>query len=548
MNLSAYETCDVLVIGAGIAGIQAAHAAASAGCRVGLVSRGAICSGSSFYPGTWGLGLIGPENLADEAELTASILAVGRGMADPKLTASFVSGITPAVEALKKMGVQLKEAGEPGEREFIPCFDHKHRAWHGLLFASVRDVFTKALAQGQVVLHPGWELLELTQDGGRIDGAVLAGDRGIVWIRCGAVVLASGGLGGLYRSRLTTDDVSSSAHWLALSAGAELINLEFMQMMPGYLSPCPKTIFNEKTFRWVSLLDSKGQNILGEGPEVQQLLEQRATHGPFTSAFADRDVDLAILRHQQEGGVRVQYRPELSAHMPEFVRTYFDWLAKEKGLKANDSVQIGLFAHASNGGIRIDARGYTGVPGLYAAGEVTGGMHGADRIGGLSTANGLVFGARAGTAAAKDAVSSCRRENITFDAWTVPDMTVRQREMETRMTCHALVLRSGEKLEATLEKIHALRRDAKRQTGGTPGEIARSRRGMAQLGTAQCVLMAQLLRKESRGSHYRADFPKENPNLGRRIGIRMDHDFVKAAYEDSSMEQIALKEEGEKME
>ena len=116
------------------------------------------------------------------------------------------------------------------------------------------------------------------------------------------------------------------------------------------------------------------------------------------------------------------------------------------------------------------------------------------------------------------------------------------------MTCHALVLRSGEKLEATLEKIHALRRDAKRQTGGTPGEIARSRRGMAQLGTAQCVLMAQLLRKESRGSHYREDFPKENPNLGRRIGIRMDHDFVKAAYEDSSMEQIALKEEGEKME
>ena len=119
MNLSAYETCDVLVIGAGIAGIQAVHAAASAGCRVGLVSRGAICSGSSFYPGTWGLGLIGPENLADEAELTASILAVGRGMADPKLTASFVSGITPAVEALKKMGVQLKEAGEPGEREVL---------------------------------------------------------------------------------------------------------------------------------------------------------------------------------------------------------------------------------------------------------------------------------------------------------------------------------------------------------------------------------------------------------------------------------------------
>ena len=118
-------------------------------------------------------------------------------------------------------------------------------------------------------------------------------------------------------------------------------------------------------------------------------------------------MDLALFRAflEDERGVEVTYSDALRKAPPEFINTYFDWLREAKGLTMDDPIHIGVFAHAANGGVRIDPEAFTGVPGLFACGEVTGGMHGADRIGGLSTANGLVFGGKAGRSAA----ASCRR-------------------------------------------------------------------------------------------------------------------------------------------
>ena len=107
MRLKYSRHCDVLVVGSGIAGIMAALAAAVAGRSVILASSGPVFSGSSFYPGTWGLGLIGPENEADQEDLVQSILEVGCGMADEAMVRAFVEGIAPAIEGVKAMGVQL---------------------------------------------------------------------------------------------------------------------------------------------------------------------------------------------------------------------------------------------------------------------------------------------------------------------------------------------------------------------------------------------------------------------------------------------------------
>ena len=93
MRLKNEIKCDVLVMGAGIAGIMAAISAAEAGADVCIVSGTCICSGSSFYPGTWGLGLVGPESEADEEDLKSVILKVGEGMADPELVSVLVSHI-----------------------------------------------------------------------------------------------------------------------------------------------------------------------------------------------------------------------------------------------------------------------------------------------------------------------------------------------------------------------------------------------------------------------------------------------------------------------
>jgi L-aspartate oxidase len=256
MILTAQTSCDVLVIGAGLAGIRAALTAASEGRTVILASSANIFSGSSFFPGTWGFGLIGPESEADEADLAATIQRIGCGMADPQLVQTFVSGIQPAIAEIKAQGIHLHRAANANEREFIPCFDHKHRDWNRIEAENARIVFAQRIAELNIEARPFCELLEICLEHGQVRGAIVHEDGQIRLIACGALVLASGGFGGLFKHRLTSDDVSGSVQSIALRSGAELVNLEFMQIMPGYLSPIYKTVFNEKTFRFAQLTDS----------------------------------------------------------------------------------------------------------------------------------------------------------------------------------------------------------------------------------------------------------------------------------------------------
>ena len=121
--------------------------------------------------------------------------------------------------------------------------------------------------------------------------------------------------------------------------------------MPGYLSPAYQTIFNEKTFRFTDRRRPDGAPLL-EG-ETASLLELRATHGPFTARLPSKAVDLAIYRAclEDKRGVRVTYSDEMRHSPPEFVKTYFDWLREARGLTMEDPIQIGMFAHAANGGV-----------------------------------------------------------------------------------------------------------------------------------------------------------------------------------------------------
>ena len=543
MRLEYTKHCDVLVAGSGIAGIMAALAAAGAGRSVILASSGPVFSGSSFYPGTWGLGLIGPENEADQEDLVQSILEVGCGMADETMVRAFVAGIGPAIESVKAMGVQLKAAADQNQKDFIPCFDRKHRSWNGLLFDSMRQVFSRKMEESGVEQLPGCELLQLIKTGERVSGAVICQKGELTAVQCGALVLATGGYGGLFRDRLTTDDVAGTGQWLALEAGAELVNLEFMQMMPGYLSPCRKTIFNEKTFRYTRLTGPDGRDILENECDRQALLECRSTHGPFTSRLASKRVDLAMVKAAQaapEQGVTVTYGPQIRQDTPGFVRTYFDWLWEKKHLTMDDPVQIAPFAHAANGGVRIDANGFTGVPGLYACGEVTGGMHGADRIGGLSTANGLVFGKKAGESAAAFAAAQPAPKAdgpVEFDARIIPDQAGRRRQMQDVMSECGMVVRSGEALARGIERLDQLTEGCEFTGGSDAAQIAASRRLWSQLHLARAILSVQRMRTESRGSHYRADYPDRDPALEKRILVRMQNGTAQAAFEQNLAEK-----------
>ena len=524
MLINTSHVCDVLIVGSGLAGIMAAVEASIEGQTVILACNGPVFSGSSFYPGTWGLGLIGPENQNDEEDLIQTILSVGCGMADEKMVRSFVQGINPAIADIKSMNVELKQAQAQGEKDFIPCFDHKHRAWNGILFGSIKEVFSKKIQELNIQVMPHYELLELTKHQEQITGAVFINKNlQLERICCKAVVLATGGYGGLYENKLTTDEVTGVGQYLALKSGCTLVNMEFMQMMLGYLSPCYRTIFNEKTFRYVNMYNDKNDDILENMSNKDTLLYMRSGYGPFTSRLESKAIDLAIVNacHNSPNGVKLEYTPEISTNMPEFIKTYFDWLLENKKLTVNDSINLDIFAHAANGGIRINEDASTNIKGLFACGEVTGGMHGADRLGGLSSANGLVFGKRAGLSSAKfaNSITTSVSHDWAFELWTIPDCDKIKKTMQKVMQKEAMVIRSKSGLKQGIAVIDTLIASCVKTPAKDLANIAVSRRIWAQLNLSHCILTAELLRTESRGSHYREDYPVTDTSLSKRILI-----------------------------
>lgn len=504
---------DVLVIGSGIAGLCAAIEAARTGATVAVASAGKTMSGSSFFPGTWGLGLIGPVNQDDEQDLIDTIQTVGGGVADPELVQTFVHGIPQAIEWLEQdLGVELQRpqsAESAQQKQFIPCFDHKTRMWRGLTRKPLEDALTTRIESLGIRLLPRHELIDLVEDtNGRIIGTVLydlTEDR-IVPFAAKATIIAAGGTGGLFERSLTSADVLSSSQAIALAHGASLTNIEFMQMMPGFIEPKRNLVFNEKTWRYVHV--DQPADIADD--KLDDLLEQRSGYGPFTSRLASRAIDLVIDQAGAEGlALHYDFPRE---DVPEFVQTFATWLQDEHGIAPTDEMRVAMYAHAANGGIKIDKTAYTGVEGLYACGEATGGMHGADRIGGLSSANGIVFGRIAGASAAQAALDAPKAGAPMDIALPQHGIATADAERLTRclkrtMSTYCMINRTEVGLSKALQELENIQDDATalNKPHANDSEIAALARIQSQIQLAQKMVKAMCKRTESLGSHYRSN-------------------------------------------
>lgn len=507
------ESTDVLVIGSGIAGLCAAIEAARAGATVAIASAGKTMSGSSFFPGTWGLGLIGPVDEDDEQDLIDTILAVGGGVGDPELVQTFVHGIPQAIDWLEQdLGVELQRpqsAKSAQQKQFIPCFDHKTRMWRGLTRKPLEDALTTWIESLGIRLLPRHELIDLVEDtNGRITGTVLYDltENRIVPFAAKATIIAAGGTGGLFERSLTSADVLSSSQAIALAHGATLTNIEFMQMMPGFIEPRRNLVFNEKTWRYVHV----DQPVDIADDKLDDLLEQRSGYGPFTSRLASSAIDLVIDQAGVEGlALHYDFPRE---DVPEFVQTFATWLQDEHGIAPTDEMRVAMYAHAANGGIKIDKTAHTGVEGLYACGEATGGMHGADRIGGLSSANGIVFGRIAGASAALTAQKepeAALKADITLPQYGIATTDAERLAHSLRhtMSTFCMINRTETGLSEALQQLESLQDKAmalsKPHTDDS--EIAALARLQSQIRLAQEMVKAMRKRTESLGSHYRAD-------------------------------------------
>ena len=579
----------VLVVGSGIAGTCAALSAVEALSKnenatmtslgesanatgtdatpVMLACKGPLFSGSSFFEGTWGLGLIAPDGAEDEEDLVQTILHVGCGIANEDMVRSFVTGILPSIKRLESWGVTLKQATQDAsdQREYIPCFDHKHRAWRGIEREPYVTAIGQRIADAGICVNEGWELLDIDPEAhiATFFASNLLTNyptfcQQFVRVRYDALVLCAGGASSLYPRHLTQDDCCATVQGLAKQIGCHLMNMAFLQFMPGIVSPVQDIVFNEKTFRYMAL-DNATVEELGGTQEAQHLLDMRSGYGPFTSRLDSCAIDFAIHRAGKDGLVFTPHfgnedeLPENEDELPEFVRTYQTWLETVAGVTAETPLRVAMYAHANNGGLVIDQHGCTTVSGIFAAGECTGGMHGADRLGGLSSANGLVFGMRAGESAARfvltegakstasanatdaaretagemaasnavDAARAAREEAVsatntqsaadaspkaTLPAWMRLASTQTKRieeALSSIMNESCGIVREKAQVERALQEIDALSKQLASSSAESSdaATIAATRTTQLRLATARTMVIDILRQPKSRGSH-----------------------------------------------
>ncbi|HHW31426.1 MAG TPA: FAD-binding protein [Clostridiaceae bacterium] len=539
--------CDVLVVGAGLAGLRAAYDAARAGCKVLIAAKAKLCSGASFYPLTAGLGSQLPKDQADVSLFMEELLDSGAGIADENLCRIMVEEIEGEIKRLPDIGITPEEFGGR-----VACFAKRERKlvrwsdWNKIR-NNVRNNFSEI---PNIKVMEFCDLLKLTVRDNAVCGAVLCDNtENIVYVNTPAVILATGGYCGLYKHSLNTDDVCGIGHSVALEAGAKLINLEFMQFIPGLMSPIYKLLFGEMSLQYcVEVTDENGnpalRNYLPKNVSFEDCLNDRSMHGPFTCADKSMYFDLSMMdyaiKQKSEKGFTLRFSPEIAKKDNEFLRKTLDFYLKNGIDLSKQGISVAPFAHCANGGIWINEHGETGVEGLFAAGETAGGIHGADRHGGAATSVCLVFGRRAADRAVKyikthkPADIPSERAVKEIYEWIDNGATsgISPQEilynLKERLWFYANVIRNENNLTETLSWVKEMQKHYNAAKAIRSGyDIKLSMKAFHALRTSQAVLSAMLFRKESRGSHYREDYPESDDSLyGKRIIAEEKNDIL----------------------
>ncbi|MBI1730871.1 L-aspartate oxidase [Candidatus Acetothermia bacterium] len=515
---------EVLVIGGGAAGLVAALTAAKRS-KVLLLAKSPVTESSS----AWAQGGIAAAISSEDspAQHFADTIKAGRGLCDERAVELLVNEAPRAINLLIEWGTEfdrtdgrlsLGREGGHSQRRIV------HARGSATGAAVVEALFTRVKNHSNIQLVEGPEVIRLlTQD--NLCAGVLAFDsehEQSLWIRAGAVILATGGASDLYLRRTNPVTSSGSGIALAYDADAEIQDIELIQFHPTALSDAhgsAQLISEAVRGEGAYLLDAHNQRFM---PEIHELAE-----------LAPRDIVARAIHKQIEttGGVYLSLR-----HLDsERVQTRFPSLVeacRERGFDfAHDLIPIAPAAHYTIGGVRTDLRGATNIDGLFACGEVAcTGVHGANRLASNSLLECVVFGERAGHEASKLVAlhtslngSGIKDVDNSLDfvlQVSQPEILEMQDQLKQIMTNEVGLFRSQAGLISALTKIAAMRESLNRAT-----QSIKSLRLKQRLQTAELIARAALEREETRGTHARVDFPKEDPKWQRHILLRQEREL-----------------------
>ena len=529
----AHIETDVLVIGAGGAGMYAALEAARAGAAVVLADRSLIGRGGATVMAQMTVAAALSEETPDHWEHhLADTLASGRGLCDERLAALLCED---GPHRLREMeGWKVGWARENGHIKQAQAPGHDRPRCAYIDFLSTGPAVSRTL-RAQLINASGirriGELMIVdiaVRDGEACGATALHLPTGeAITLAAKAVVIATGGLTGLYRRNSASANMGGDGYALALRAGAELIDMELVQFFPiGHLAP---RLVGMDPIMWDPFRYKLGGKLLNA--EMREFEQDYATQDTRSDGRYVLTRDLATYAITREveagrgspaGGAYLSFQ-----HVPEAeIRNAFgpvvDRLAANGIDLSKRPVEVAPIAHYHMGGVRVDETLRTAVPGLYACGEAVGGAGGANRLSGNAITEALVFGARAGRNAARHALQnsllwSAPAAHSALDLLRgarrrdAPNPAAMVRDLKALMADDVGPFRNEQRLQSALRAIARL----KTEIGEVPSSSATAfdpalvdwldLRNM--LLVAQSVAVPALARTESRGAHQREDHP-----------------------------------------
>ncbi|WP_394761186.1 L-aspartate oxidase [Phenylobacterium sp.] len=485
----------VLVVGAGLAGLSAALAAAPR--KVLVLTDAPLSQGCSS---AWAQGGMAAALAEDDspAAHAADTVAAGAGLVDPVMARLLTEEGPGAVRALAALGAPFDRAADGGFAQSLEAAHSQPRVARvkgdqaGV--AIMQAVVAAVLAAPHIAVLTGHRLRGLLQDaGGRVRGVVAEREGVLIEITAAATILATGGIGGLYAVTTTPAELRGEGLGLAALAGAVVADPEFVQFHPTAIDigrdPAP-----------LATEALRGEGAMLVGADGQRFM---ARYHP-EAELAPRDVVArAIHAERQAGrGAFLDARGAVGPHFPEEFPAVFTACLSGGVDPRVQPIPVAPACHYHMGGIATDADGATSLPGLYAAGECAStGVHGANRLASNSLLEAAVFGARTGRAAANEPDPAPARI-VRLVAPDLPDDAIQT--LRTAMSRDAGVVRDADGLLRLLEVIDSLEAQHGRA---------------APLAVARLVATSALARTESRGGHFRADAP-ETDAVPRRTFVR----------------------------